>query len=497
MGILIKSGIDPLDERLGGIVPGRPYVLSGAPGTGKSIACLEFLHAALDEGASAALLTHEDPSDLLAQGEYLGLDLALAIAEERLIVVRYQLDFARKLARSADPDVAFEELRRLLGEPMPARIAVDSVSPIVEAGTASGACVTAMLNFLDRTGATSLVTHPGDIGGRFDRRVEHLTQRAAGILHLSAERDRTGTLEIRKVRFTVPSTAPISFVIRPGVGLVAAGGGLARRANDIPVETRRKLLILSEHDTFSAELLHALRGRFDVAVRERAESAFAQLAQSAMGAVLLNVNRDSIDDALALVRELRRGGSRSPIALVTPYNLRSHDRARALRAGADEFFPARHPEEFLLRVESLVQRGRSSAVVTPEPAFVSPDSADGSGILDEDAFRDAVHSQMSADIPAFFTLLRLSPAVGGPSAAAELGVVARQQIRGDSGDMVGRVNGSVEVYLYSARRKDVDPYVQRVREAWRAAGYGEIEVATASYPSEEAAMHALLAARAA
>ena len=496
MSMLIKSGIGPLDERLGGIVPARPYVMTGAPGTGKSVACLEFLHAALDEGGTAALLTHDDPSDLLAQGDYLGLDLGAALADERLVVLRYQLDFARKFARTADPSVAFDELTRLLGDRTPQRIAVDSISPIVEAGTASGACVTALLNFLERIGATSLITHSADLAGRFDRRLEPLTQRAAAILHLSAERDRTGTLEIRKVRFAVSSSAPISFVIRPGMGIVAADEGLGRRADDIPEETRRKLLVLSEGQAFPPEMLQSLRTHFDVAVRERAESAFAQLAQSALGAVLLNVSRESIDQALGLVRELRRGGSRSPIALVTTFTLRSHDRARALRAGADDFFLALHPEEFLLRVESLVQRGRSIAVASPEPMVTMPDSADGSGILDESAFRDAVQAACATEALAFFTLIRLAP-TDDDAATEELAMLARNQIRREGGDFVGRVDGAVTVYLHSARRKDVDPFVRRMRDAWRAAGNGELDVAVAAHPSEEAAMQAMLGAMAA
>lgn len=243
--MLIKSGIAPLDERLGGIVAGRPYVLSGAPGTGKSIACLEFLYAALDDAGTVALLTHDDPSDVLAQAEYLGIDLTAALAEERFIIVRYQLDFARKFARTADPAAAFDELTRLLGERPLERIAVDPISPIVDAGTASSSPITALLNFLDRTGATSLLTHPGDLGGRFDRRLEPLTQRSSAIFHLSADRDRRGTLEIQKIRFAVPSTAPISFVIRPGVGIVLASDNLTRRADDIPLNSRRKILMLS------------------------------------------------------------------------------------------------------------------------------------------------------------------------------------------------------------------------------------------------------------
>ena len=491
--MLIKSGIAPLDERLGGIVAGRPYVLSGAPGTGKSIACLEFLYAALDDGGTVALLTHEDPSDVLAQAEYLGLDLAAALAEERFIIVRYQLDFARKFARTADAAVAFDELTRLLGERPIDRIAVDSISPIVDAGTASSAPITALLNFLDRTGATSLLTHPGDLGGRFDRRLEPLTQRSSAILHLSADRDRRGTLEIQKIRFAVSSTAPISFVIRPGVGLVLASDNLTRRADDIPLDSRRKILMLSEPNSVPAALLQALRDRFDVSVRARTEGGFAELAQSAPGAVLLNVSRDSIGDALSFVRDLRKAGSRSPIALVTDFTLRSHDRVRALRAGADDFLLALHPEEFLLRVEALVQRGRSTAVVSPDLVFPTLESADGTGVLDETAFRGAVLSQLGRDALAFFTLVQLAPSTADE--AAELATLARDQIRSDGGDLVGRVDGSVTVYLSSARRKDVDPFVDRVREAWRKAGHGELEVSTAAHPSEEAEMQGMLGAQ--
>src|SRR5215212_206391 len=104
MHMLVKSGIGPLDTRVGGLAPGRSHVLSGAPGTGKSIACLEFLNEGLANGETVALLTNDDPSDLLAQGEFLGLSLADAFAGDRFILVRYQLDFARRFARAADPD---------------------------------------------------------------------------------------------------------------------------------------------------------------------------------------------------------------------------------------------------------------------------------------------------------------------------------------------------------------------------------------------------------
>lgn len=501
--MLVKSGIGPLDDRLGGILPGRCYVLSGSPGTGKSIACLEFLHAALEAGETAALLTHDDPDDLLAQGDFLGLELSAALADERFILLRYQLDFARRFGRAADPAIAFEELRRMLGDRVPARLAIDSVSPFVDAGTASGAGIIALLQFLDEVGATSMLTYPGDLSGRYDRRLEPLAQRAGAILHLSTERDRTGLIEIRKVRFAASSSAPISYVIRPGVGFVSAGDALTRRAEDVPEATRRKILLLADGSEPSSEVPQILGSVFDVAIRPAGPGTLAQVARIPVGALLVEARRESIDHALTLVREMRRSGVRSPIALITPSRLRSNDRTRALRAGADDFLVSLHPEELLLRIEALIQRGRSTAV--PMPDRIADLRSNGGGVFDEHAFRNAVQAQIAADGLAFFTVLRLTPAAGGSGAAAadqaarleRLAKAAHDSMRVDGGDLVGIVAGAVTVYLHSARRKDVDPFVHRVRESWRALGEGEIEVAMAAYPANEEELHSLLGAQAA
>src|SRR5207237_2560327 len=124
-----------------------------------------------------------------------------ALVEERLVLLRYQLDFMRRFARASSPDLAFAELRTLLGGCLPQRVAIDSIAPIVDAGTAAGGAVLAPLEFLDGCGATALVTYPGDFAGRYARRLEPLVQRAGAVLHPSAARDRAGVLEIRKVRF--------------------------------------------------------------------------------------------------------------------------------------------------------------------------------------------------------------------------------------------------------------------------------------------------------
>jgi KaiC/GvpD/RAD55 family RecA-like ATPase len=57
----VKTGISGLDEMLnGGLIAGRPYLLSGAPGAGKSILGMQFLMQAVREGKSGIYVTLEE-----------------------------------------------------------------------------------------------------------------------------------------------------------------------------------------------------------------------------------------------------------------------------------------------------------------------------------------------------------------------------------------------------------------------------------------------------
>lgn len=488
--MMMVSGIKALDERLGGLVPGRAYVLSGAPGTGKTVACLEFIAAHLDDEKRAVMITHDDPSDLISEAQYLGIDLEKALADERLILLRYQLDFVRRYGRAASVDVVFEELRRLVGDEPLGRVVVDSIGPFLEGGPASGAGVSGLLQFLDSLGVTSLITYPGDFSAAYDRRLESMMQRAAGIFHLSTDADRTGRLEIRKVRYQVPSTSPFHYRIEPGVGIVAIGDLRSRRASDLADDSRRKILVLDLTSSFPAELLHAVRAQYDVAVRTGVASSYSDLV-TGVGAVLIDVRRDSINDVLALVRELRRGLNRAPIILVTQFRMRSDDRARALRAGADDFISADlHPDEFLLRLAAAVRRGHSATDASPEqPLVLQPSNGNGPAPLIDTQFRDAVDEHLGRDRAAFFTVVSIRPLAGPLDALVAL---ALESVRVDGGDLVGVDGDHVMVYLHSARRKDVVPFIERLRAAASRAGCGDIAVDTAVYPVDAERVHELV-----
>jgi archaellum biogenesis ATPase FlaH len=227
------------------------------------VACLQFLAAALQSGERAAILTQDDPQDLLSQGEFLSLDLAGAIASERLFLLRFQLDFNRRFSRASSPDEAFAELRMLLGAEAPSRFVIDSVVPFIDGGGSSASSAIAMLQLLDELGATSLVTYPGDLAAAYDRRLDPLTQRAAAIFHLSADRQRHRQIEIRKVRYRVSSASPIPYRIEAAAGFVPIAEEL-RWQNDHRSSGENQRVMLEMPTGATLEALRLLQTQYDV-----------------------------------------------------------------------------------------------------------------------------------------------------------------------------------------------------------------------------------------
>ena len=68
-------GLDPLLE--GGFPAGKSYLVTGEPGSGKSIFCLQYLLRGLVEGEKAVFVAvDEKPADIIDQAASLGWDLS-------------------------------------------------------------------------------------------------------------------------------------------------------------------------------------------------------------------------------------------------------------------------------------------------------------------------------------------------------------------------------------------------------------------------------------
>jgi KaiC/GvpD/RAD55 family RecA-like ATPase len=494
----VASGIRPLDYRLGGILPNRPYVISGNPGTGKSVSCLEFVQQGLEGGETVVLITHDDPADVMASAAFLGIDIERPLREERLILLRYQLDFVRRLGRATSADAVFVELRRHLAAFKPGRIAIDSIVPFLDGGAASTMAIYALIQFLDESQVTSLLTFPGDMAGLYDRRLEPLMQRSAGVFHLTSDSERNHQLEVRKIRFEAASMVPVTFRILSGAGMVV----LTDTDSNVSVvsdEIQHRLALVNMADPLPNELTNGLRHHFEVDVRTGIVSAFSDLVRDGVGALLLNVRRDVIESALQLIRDLRHSNHSVPVVLITPYVLRSADRTRALRAGADDFLSSSMaPAELVARLQTIVKRGHWHDLmsVAPEPGMVLQPTSDGSIYVPMagEALTKSVRGYLDRDVLPFFTLFLITPEKGDLNKLAKL---ALDIVRVESGDLVGVLGKRVITYLDSARPKDLASLKIRMREHALRLGYGDIEIEALGFPANEDAVRELLGAPAA
>jgi hypothetical protein len=141
---------------------------------------------------------------------------------------------------------------------------IDSVVPFIDAAGPSQNAALSMLQLLDELGATSIVTYPGDLAGVYDRRLDPLVQRAAGMFHLSADLQRQRHIEVRKVRYRVPSNAPIPYRIEPGAGIIAAADEVRFQPDDLHSTNGRQRVVLDLPTTSADEALKMLQSHYNV-----------------------------------------------------------------------------------------------------------------------------------------------------------------------------------------------------------------------------------------
>src|SRR5687768_7140935 len=358
---MVSTGIPELDQRLGGLVEGRYYLLTGTPGAGKTSAALHFVGEGLKSGDTCAILTQENPDDLFAQAEFIGHDFKEAVAADTLILMQYRLDFSNNYSRVADPRAVAREFITLLDSARPKRLVVDSILPFVQAGGLAHGAVSALLHLLADLEPTAYFTVPGDLGDSFYARLyDPLVSNAAGVLHFDTHDNDIRQLSVRKIRQSPNSTEPLRFVLRAGLGIVEYEDAPVA---EIPDEARSRIALVNTGGRVGGELFASLKMAYDVETYDSLASA-AALAHRPVGAVLIALDPMEPDATFTFVNNLRRSGNGVPVIMIAKADgLRATDRARGLRAGADEFVTSdASPQEFLSKIEAARMRGpRSTA----------------------------------------------------------------------------------------------------------------------------------------
>jgi len=161
----IKTGVDGLDEILGGGLPrGRSVLVCGGPGCGKTLLALHVLvHGARVEGAPGVFVSFEEtPEEIIQNTATLGWELEDLVRQGRVYMQHIRvrpLDFVE--AGVYDLSGLFAQLEHAMGEVGAKRIILDSIENVFSGFENQGVLRSEMVRLFDwlkERGATALVT---------------------------------------------------------------------------------------------------------------------------------------------------------------------------------------------------------------------------------------------------------------------------------------------------------------------------------------------------
>jgi circadian clock protein KaiC len=233
----LSTGITGLDRLLqGGFIKGRTYLLSGDTGTGKTIACLQFLQNALKQGDKAVYVTvDERPGEILESAASFSWDLQREIQEKKLLILDASPYFGTRSGsageKGIDPQKIVADLgnyARRLGATV---LIIDPITPLIlpsDPTSPSQDLTRSLMQLIhSQFNTTNLFT-------------AHLLRTAAetvsagavqflasGVLVLD-NREKDGkffrTVCIKKMRGTAVASATYPFALVPAQGIVLSDG---------------------------------------------------------------------------------------------------------------------------------------------------------------------------------------------------------------------------------------------------------------------------------
>ena len=222
-GKRIPTGIPELDAVIeGGLREGKPYLVVGQPGTGKSVLSLQFLVRGLMEKEKCLYVAiDEKPADVIEQATSLGWDLAPFIESKEFLILDASAYFggrAGEPGKGVDVQRVAADLNSYIVRMGAARVVIDPVGPLLSARNSEQARL--LIYALQANAGTThlLTTYAAE---KPPRGVEEYL--VAGTIVLELERVDgcyRRTLTIEKMRGTALAPAQYEFNIVADRGIV-------------------------------------------------------------------------------------------------------------------------------------------------------------------------------------------------------------------------------------------------------------------------------------
>jgi len=184
----MSTGIEGMDQMLdGGLIPGRPYVVAGSYGSGKTTFCVQFLQQGVRQGERALFVSiDEPPAELRENVRFLGWDVGkirildvhpaakayskrvslVEVAAQRAVgsLRDARADAKTESMKQMSPDLSPQSLQLMLKQELQevkySRVVIDSLTSLKRlsgGGEDSDTGIMSLLRFLSEANVTSLI----------------------------------------------------------------------------------------------------------------------------------------------------------------------------------------------------------------------------------------------------------------------------------------------------------------------------------------------------
>jgi circadian clock protein KaiC len=227
----ISTGIAGLDTLLhGGFSRGRTYLFAGEAGTGKTVACLQFVASRLKDGDKAVYVTvDERPPEILESATALGWNLQPYIQEKQLIVLDAAPYFGTRGGgeKGIDPQKIVADLGNYVRRLGATLLIIDPVTPFIlppDATSPPQDQARSLIQLVQtQIGVTNLFTAQRCADGAPNRDVRIEEHLAAGVLIFSMIESAAGyerTVTVKKMRGAAIAPAKHKFTMQQDRGIV-------------------------------------------------------------------------------------------------------------------------------------------------------------------------------------------------------------------------------------------------------------------------------------
>lgn len=226
----LSTGIRGLDAILeGGYPSGTPALLTGGPGTGKTVFGLSFIHAGLAAGEGAVMVTcDERPQRLLDYMDALGMAGTRARDEGRLRILDMRPGIDEEVAGAYDLDVIRMRIEGALAATGATRLVIDSLDNLQLAlsGDRLRKEILALFEWLRDIGLTTLVSLSASTGtGVMHRFEEYASDCVIQLSQQINDRLMTRYLWVMKMRGAGHGTNEYPFLLdAKGVSILPVTG---------------------------------------------------------------------------------------------------------------------------------------------------------------------------------------------------------------------------------------------------------------------------------